>query len=135
MNEIIINGKNALSEFGIRMGDDFLNTLLTPVSMKDFIENKSRLEHGKQVLYHNPRVDERDLTLTFYLEGDSPEDHMSKYKAFLEELLKGQVVISVPVLGETYKLTYQKAASFGLNTTRTFSKIAVKFNEPNPNDK
>ena len=47
------------------MGGGFLMLLGHPASMKDFIENKSRLEHGKQVIINNPKVDEREITLSF----------------------------------------------------------------------
>lgn len=49
MAELIINGKDAFQEWGVRMGDNFLDVLNAPVPMKEFIENSSRLEHGKQI--------------------------------------------------------------------------------------
>lgn len=133
MADLIINGFDAYRQWGIRMGDGFLDAIFAPEPMKEFIENKSRLQHGKQVLYNNPKVDERDVTLVFTLEGSSPEDYLVKYSAFKTELQKGKVEIKVPVLGnQVYRFTYLRSASFGLNIPRTFSKISIKFNEPNP---
>lgn len=133
MADLIINGFDAYRQWGIRMGDGFLDAIFAPEPMKEFIENKSRLQHGKQVLYNNPKVDERDVTLVFTLEGSSPDDYLVKYSAFKTELQKGKVEIKVPVLGDqVYRLTYLRSASFGLNIPRTFSKISIKFNEPNP---
>lgn len=132
MNELIINGKEAFSNFGVRMGDDFLNVLSAPVPVKGFIENKCRRENGKTVVYNEPRVDEQDITLTFTLQGNSSDDYRTKYRMFKNELLKGQVVLQVPVLEETYRLTYLKSTVFAMNLKRTFAKISVKFNEPNP---
>ncbi|WP_042369768.1 hypothetical protein [Bacteroides neonati] len=132
MNELIINGKDAFLEYGIKMGEGFLDAIFSPAPIKDFVENKSRLTGGKQVIYNNPKVDERDITLTFNLEGDSPGDYLVKCKKFKEELSKGLIIIEVPVLGETYRLTYGKSVTFAMNTERTFSKISCKFNEPNP---
>lgn len=71
MSELTINGKDALAEFGVQMGDDFLDAIFAPAPTKAFIENKSRLQDGKQVIYNNPKADERDVTLTFNLEGSS----------------------------------------------------------------
>lgn len=135
MSELIINGKDALTEFGVRMGDGFLDAIFAPVPTKAFIENKSRLQDGKQVIYNNPKADERDVTITFNLEGSTPEDYFRKYKKFKEELSKGLIAIEVPVLAETYRLTYQKSTTFAMNIERTFAKISVKFNEPNPADR
>ena len=56
MAELIINGREALKEWGVRMGDNFLDVLGAPVPLKEFIENKSRLEHGKQVLWITPSL-------------------------------------------------------------------------------
>ena len=135
MSELIINGKDALTEFGACMGDGFLDAIFAPVPTKAFIENKSRLKNGKQVIHNDPKVDERDVTLTFNLEGSTPEDYLRKYKKFKEELSKGLIAIEVPVLAETYRLTYQKSTTFAMNIERTFAKISVKFNEPNPADR
>lgn len=65
MAELIINGREALKEWGVRMGDNFLDVLGAPVPLKEFIENKSRLEHGKQVLMDNPKLDEREFHIVF----------------------------------------------------------------------
>ena len=133
MVDLIINGFDAFLQWGIRMGDGFLDAIFAPEPLKEFIENKSRLNNGKQVVYNNPKIDERDVTLVFTLEGETPDDYLSKYSAFKTELQKGKIEIKVPALGnQVYRLTYLRSASFGLNTPRTFSKISVKFNEPNP---
>ena len=133
MVDLIINGFDALRQWGVRMGDGFIDALFAPEPLKEFIENKSRLLNGKQVLYNDPKIDERDVTLVFTLEGASPDDYLSKYTSFKTELQKGKVEIRVPALGnEVYRFTYLRSASFGLNISRTFSKISVKFNEPNP---
>ncbi len=136
MADLIINGFDAYLQWGIRMGDGFLDAIFAPEPLKEFIENKSRLNNGKQVVYNNPKIDERDVTLVFTLEGRSPDDYLSKYAAFKVELQKGKMEIKVPELGnQVYRLTYLRSASFGLNILRTFSKISVKFNEPNPADR
>lgn len=46
MNDLTINGKDALIEYGIKMGDGFLDAIDPPYPLKGFIENKSRLENG-----------------------------------------------------------------------------------------
>ena len=55
MADLLINGRDAFQVWGVRMGDNFLNSLGTPIPMKEFIENKSRLEHGKQIITIAPR--------------------------------------------------------------------------------
>lgn len=136
MNDLFINGKDAFQTWGVKMGDDFINEILSPVPLKEFIENESRLEDGKRVIYSLPKLADRGLSLTFYIEGDDEIDYISKFKSFVAELQKGCVLVNIPVLGlEVYKLTYLKSTSYAMNTKRTFSKLAVSFNEPNPNDR
>ncbi len=135
--DLIINGKDAFSTWGVRMGDGFLDAIDGFNQMKDYIENESRLEHGKRVITDNARVDSREITLQFTIEGDSESDYRTKKKAFQTELEKGAVSIKVPVLGsEVYKLVYLgKSVSYGLSFDRRFGKVSSKFEEPNPADR
>lgn len=137
MNDLLINGKDAFLEWGIRMGDGFLDAIDAPLPMKEYVENESALEHGKRVLTTNAKIDSRELTLVFTIEGDSESDYRGKKKAFEAELYKGNVNISIPVLGiDVYKLIYKgKSISYGLSLDRTFGKISSKFEEPNPADR
>ncbi len=135
--DLIINGKDAFSTWGVRMGDGFLDAIDGFNQMKDYIENESRLEHGKRIITDNARVDSREITLQFTIEGDSESDYRTKKKAFQTELEKGAVSIKVPVLGsEVYKLVYLgKSVSYGLSFDRRFGKVSSKFEEPNPTDR
>lgn len=135
--DLFINGKDAFSTWGVRMGDSFLDAIDGFNEMKDYIENESRLEHGKRVITDNAKVDSREITLQFTIEGSSESDYRSKKKAFQTELEKGAVNIKVPVLGnEVYKLVYLgKSISYGLSPDRCFGKVSSKFEEPNPMDR
>lgn len=135
--DLIINGKDAFSTWGVRMGDGFLDAIDGFNQMKDYIENESRLEHGKRIITDNARVDSREITLQFTIEGDSESDYRTKKKAFQTELEKGAVSIKIPVLGsEVYKLVYLgKSVSYGLSFDRRFGKVSSKFEEPNPADR
>lgn len=135
--DLFINGKDALETWGARMGDSFLDAIDGFNEMKDYIENESRLEHGKRVITDNAKVDSREITLQFTIEGSSESDYRIKKKAFQKELEKGAVNIKVPVLGnEVYKLIYLgKSVSYGLSLDRCFGKVSSKFEEPNPMDR
>lgn len=132
--DLLINGKDAYSTWGVRIGDKFLDTIGASSPLKEFIESKSRLEHGKRVIMNNPKLDERDITLTFTIEGKSKSDYQAKKKAFYEELYKGKVDIQVPDNSdEIYHLTYTgKNVSYAQSLDRTFGKVSMRFNEPNP---
>ena len=134
MNELLINGENAYTTWGVRMGDGFLDVLGASSLMKEFIENKSRLEHGKRVIINDPKIDEREITLSFTIEGNSQSDYQSKKKAFFDELYKGKIDIQIPAnSSEVYHLIYTgKSVTYAQSLDQTFGKISAKFNEPNP---
>lgn len=134
MNDLLINNKDAYATWGVRMGDGFLDTIGAPAPMKEFIENKSRLEHGKQMIVSNPKLNEREITLSFTIEGSSQSDYLIKKKAFFEELYKGTVNIQVPANStEIYHLIYLgKSITYAQSLDRNFGKISSKFCEPNP---
>lgn len=135
--DLLINGKDAWETWGVNMGEDFLNVIDGFAPMKDFIENESRLEHGKRMIYAEPRVASRDLTLSFTIKGENEGDFRAKRKAFEAELYNGGIEVSIPALGEDiYKLTYLgKSVSYAMNVARTFCTISAKFEEPNPMDR
>ncbi len=135
--DLIINRKDAFTTWGIRMGEGFLDALGSSVPMKEFIENKSRLEHGKRVIIINPKVDERELTLSFTIEGVTASDYQEKKKAFFEELYKGVIDIQVPLVSsEIYHLIYLgKNITYAQSLDRTFGKCSMKFCEPNPDNR
>lgn len=134
MKELLVNGKDAYSTWGIRMGGGFLDAIGASSPMKEFIENKSRLEHGKQVIITNPKLDEREITLSFTIEGNSQSDYQTKKTAFFEELYKGAVDIQVPANNsDVYHLIYLgKSVTYAQGIDRTFGKLSAKFCEPNP---
>lgn len=131
--DLFINGKDAFDTWGVNMGDNFLNVLLTPPPVKEYCENKSRIENGKSVILDNNKDDERDISLTFTIQGEGQKDYIAKYKAFMMEMSSGLVDINVPELGsEVYRVYYKNATSYAMSIDRTFSKIAMKVCEPNP---
>ena len=135
--ELLINGKDAWTEWGVNMGDGFIDALDAPLEMKEYVENESRLEHGKRVLATNAKVASRDVTLGFTITGASASDYRTKSKAFFAELQKGAFTVKVPALGdEVYHFVYTgKSVSYGLSLGRNFSHISMKATEPNPMDR
>lgn len=132
--ELFINGKDAWEQWGVNMGDGFIDALDAPLQMKEYIENESRLENGKRVLTSNVKIDSRELTLAFTIMGVSESDYRSNKKAFEAELYKGELSIAIPkVTDETYHLIYTgKSVSYGLSLNRCFGSISARFEEPNP---
>ena len=136
MTELIINGKDAFTEWGIRMGDGFLDTLNGYSPMKEYITNNDRTQDGVQYI-GTPKVNERNVTLNFTLEGASAPDFAAKNKAFASVMRQGDITIQVPSdSADVYHLKYTgKSCTFARNTERTFAKIGLAFIEPNPTNR
>lgn len=133
--ELIINTFPAYHTFGVRMGDGFLDTLTEPLTLKDNIENESRLEHGKRIILdNNPKIASREVLLDFTITGKSKEDFLQKKNSFLALLYRGEIALQVPQESpDVYHLIYRgKGAEYGMNPQRTFCHMILKFIEPNP---
>lgn len=135
--ELTINGKDAYMEWGVSMGEGFLDVIEAPLSMKAFVESSSRLEHGKTIITETARMDSREITLTFYIKGASADDYRIRMNQFVNELYKGTLRLSIPVRSdEVYKLVYLgKSITYKVSRDSTFSKFSARFCEPNPVDR
>lgn len=135
--DLYINGKDAWTNWGINMGEGFLDAIDGFVPMKDVIENESRKQDGKRVIMTERKVASREITLRFTIRADSESDFRTKRVAFEAELQKGWANVVVPKLGDQiYKLIYLgKNVNYGMNRTRTLCSISAKFEEPNPADR
>lgn len=133
--ELKINNYSVYDTFGVRMGDGFLDTLTEPLSLKENIENESRLEHGKRVIVdENPKYASREVLLDFTITGNSPADFLTKKNGFLALMYKGKIKLEVPQVNtNVYNLIYRsKGTDYGMNAQRTFCHMMLKFEEPNP---
>ena len=161
--QIRLNG-NAITEWGLRMGDGFIETLTEPLTLKEPIVNESRLEHGKRyIIDDTPKFDSRELTLDFVIEADTPERLMKNKSQFLQVIYKGKVELSVageydtetkknragvrdytypstdadPYNNDTvFRLVYLgKGTEYAMNWQRTCCHMMLKFVEPDPTNR
>lgn len=134
--ELIINGKDAYKEWGVRMGEGFLDTINGYYPLKEYITNNDRTKDGVQYV-GTPKVNERSLTLTFTMEGRDISDFIAKNKSFAEEMRKGETMLQVPNDSpDVYHLKYTgKSCTFAKNLERTFAKLGLSFVEPNPTNR
>lgn len=136
VGDLLLNGKDAYSVFGITMGDGFIDALLTSAPMKDYIKNSSRLNSGSSIINNNPKLDERSVSLMFDIAGLNTLDYLAKLKLFYTEINKGLVTIKVPALGsDVYKLYYVKPSAYNGNVRKTASRVTLQFTEPDPTDR
>ena len=130
-----INGHDAYTTWGISFDQTALSTLMTPSPNKAYIENKSRLEDGKRVIVHNPKVDERSVTLTFNLTAKNEDEFFAKYNSFCEELKNGYMEIKTKYQEDVvYRMVYESCTQFS-QLIREIAKFSLKLTEPDPTDR
>ena len=111
--------------------------MLTPAPVKGYVTNDSRLEHGQSVIAapKYAKKDKRDVSISFFLEGNSEEDYLHKYEAFLNKIAySGEFCLKVPRLKMVFKLVYTQCSQFGDYGLKK-CKFVLKLTEYNPNDR
>ncbi|MGJ0787399.1 hypothetical protein [Bacteroides faecis] len=133
--ELFINNKDSYDNWGISMDTSSLSALMTPAPNKEFIENKSRLEHGKRVIAATPKVDERSLTLTINLTAKNEDEFFEKYDSFCQELATGVLNIRSKYQPNiVYRTIYLSCNQF-TQFMRGIAHFSLKIVEPNPMDR
>lgn len=135
---VTINGKDACTTWGIVFDTSAISALMTPASMKSYIENESRTEHGKRIVTNNQlaKVSSRTVNLSFSLCAKSEDDFFEKYASFCDEIQNTgeiKVVLSVqPTV--VYKLLYISCQQFTQYRNK-LAKFSIRCEEPNPKDR
>lgn len=133
--ELFINGKDAYATWGISMDDTALSALMTPAPNKEFIENKSRMRHGKSIIAVNPNKDERDLTLQIHLTASDKTAFFERYNSFCAELDTGVLEIRTIYQPDVvYRTIYISCSQFS-EFAQGIGKFVLKLNEPNPKNR
>lgn len=136
IGDVKINNADAFERYGINLEDGALSTLMTPSPMKEYIESKSRLKHGKAVITKFPKYDSREITLPFHLIAKSKDEFFKKYHLFCDEVLsKGKFELSTRYEdGVVYRLVYLNCTQFR-QFIREMAVFSLKVVEPDPTDR
>lgn len=133
--ELFINGVDAYEEYGISLQSSGLSALMTPPQNKEYIENKSRQEHGKRVVVDNHKIDEREITIQFNMKATTKEKFLAQYSKFCQVLAQGKLDISTPYQPNVvYRTIYLSCTQFS-EYRLGLAKFALKLNEPNPTNR
>lgn len=133
IGKLKINGKDAWANWGVFLENGSYNKLLSGEEMKPYTENQSREIDGKRVQVSNPRVADRDVTLVLCFTKTNTS-FINKLDSLITELKKGVINFQVSEISSTFKFIYlgnMNLDQIGLE----IGKIAIRFNEPNPNDR
>lgn len=132
---LIINGKDARSEWGIVTTGNTLSALLAPSPIKGRVSFTSRLEDGSRIDNTDPRVAQRELNLEIQMTAKSPEEFYSRHASFCLELEKGAFSLSTSDRSDVvYHLLYNSCSQY-TQFCRGIATLSLKCTEPNPKDR
>lgn len=126
-----------LDTFGITLVKGWREALLTPAPVKEYVINDSRLQHGQSVIA-TPKFakkDKRDVSISFFLEGETEEEYLQRYEDFLNKIAySGEFCLKIPQLKRIFKLVYSQCSQFGDYGLKK-GKFVLKLTEYNPDDR
>lgn len=126
-----------LNSYGVTLVRGWREALLTPTGVKSFVTNDNRLDHGVSVIAKakNTKMDKRDVSISFFLEGSDESDYLQKYETFLNKIAyNGQICLKVPCLKRVFKLVYSSCSKYGDYGLKR-SNFTLKLTEYNPSDR
>lgn len=133
--ELYINGKDAWAEWGILMDGTSLSSLMTPPTVKDYPSNTCRLKHGTSYLTNNPKLAERDITLSLQFVAENETLFFAHYQSFCDELSNGTVDIQTKYQqGKVYHFLYKSCTSYS-QFRHHLAKVSLKLTEPDPTNR
>lgn len=135
VGDLIINGKDAYTTWGLSLTQGALTTLMTPPEMKDYITSKPRTESGTRIATNNVAVAERTISLDVHLSADTEEQFLERYASFCTVLAGGSIELSTRWQeGVTYHLYYQSCSQYS-QLFGGLAKFTLKVYEPNPTNR
>lgn len=124
---------DVFKQWGISFDKSALSTLWTPPPMKDWPDNRSRLENGTRKITSAPRYDERTITVGINMWATTEAAFLTNYASFCKNVLaKGKLnLMSSFQPGTVYRTLYVSCQNFG-EYSRQLAKFSLRLVEPNP---
>jgi len=132
--QLIINNKDAFTEWGVSLSNGAKATLMAPLALKQRVSNESRLAHGKTTINTNLKKASREFSLEMHMISSSWADYLDK-KARWEAMLMGGV-LNIKTSweeGVTYRCLYLSCNTFA--EYDGLAKFALRLEEPNPDNR
>lgn len=127
----LINDNDAYTTYGVVLQYDSLGALMALPPLKAAIENDNPSEDGVVLSPNMPKVDKRNITLTFEMWAGSPEEAQDNYERFAAMLISAPFTLTVVRTGKTYRLQYKSSSNF-VPWFYDRAKYTLSVVEPNP---
>ncbi len=125
-------------QWGLSFSDTALSSLFTPAANKAVVENKSRIQNGKQIIRDSSYVkkDERDVSLEMHITARTKAAFWDNYNRFISEVLDyGFMDIKSTYRQDlVFRMTYISCTQFS-EFIQEMAKFTLKLNEPDPTNR
>ena len=135
IGRLFINDKDAWATWGVTLRKGSYDALDLGAPQKESAKNSSSSQHGAQFFGNKAKVDERQVTLLFYIDASTKRELHDRKVAFEEELRSGLSLFRIPEQFTIYKLRLNDFTAFKSFNQRTKAYISARFTEPNPKDR
>lgn len=133
-----INNTDITATFGAYLKRGSYDSLMLYPTMKEYVTEDIREEHGERVSVQMKKVKARDVTLAFYIVAQK-EDFNRKYEAFLFFLMQaGTFSFELTKQNRTFRLRYNGGVTRRELRMRGdgtyYCEVSVSFRQDNPFD-
>lgn len=133
-----INNLDAYTTYGVIFPETSVSKLTAFAPLKSYIKNKGASFDGVHVIPTSdftPKVDERDITLVFYLRAKNLTQYNERLDSFESVLRAGMFTLWFAERPNSlYRLLYQSCNEFKSFNGR-LAKFTLKVTEPNPTNR
>ena len=132
MGIVTINGRDIRS-FGATLLEGAYGELLKPANLKALASNDDPNKDGVEYITPKttPKLEEATRNIVFLVQGDTPEQFIANYEAFLLYVQSPVIDLYVERLARHYFFKFDSCTTFE-NFALKACKIAIRFTEPNP---
>ena len=126
--------KDIYTEYGVSFIKGSYIKLLNKSQAKEYVKNKSRLEHGTRIIRPSTKYTEKSVSLDLLLEADTMAQFVERYEAFTEHLGRGLIYLKIPSRYRIFKLVYKNITP-KQEYRHKKATFTLEMIEPNPEDR
>lgn len=127
-----INGNDIWETYRANLLKGTYTALQQGLQTKEFVKNTSRLEDGDRVLVSDIKVNSREVSISFLVEGADKDEMEQNSDALLNEISTGIVEFNVKKMGRSYFFLLKEISQITTYRKNPYKEIKIKFYEPNP---
>lgn len=125
-----------VGEWGLTLLYGAIDALVAPPGLKELKTQSSSGRDGVEPYNLSSRTyDKRDFSLSFAQSAESLSSLYAQQRSLHEVLKRGLLLLSVPVLGVTFRCALKSFDSYTVNTSRIVATFKLSFTEYNPTNR